>query len=374
MPDFRRGSAAIAAAQENTGGSFRPFVPEIYWDNPQKKKDSPYTERYLLFLNSVEEAVTADFINMIPTPNGKGFERVIARTDPSIDEAVDPMKRDWGFEPKVNEIAVAVVLNPVFEEDSRGRKKPVSFEVETNTFNRRIRAENGDLTEDTEEVEAPVVGFVTQSPYNFYNLIDSVDANDGPIEETPVRINRVDGKTYTVKDLDLPVDLTGLIECADGISYLGDDLEAVLDEVDNAETDEDAARIIGVAMLDKRLAELIDRDRYDEIYETISEPAKKFGSDNSSKSKTSKPRRERPARRSQRRETSNEAEGTESGSETAAEPEAGTPEEEKPARRTRTRAAKTKTSEEGPAKTGNPKIEALREKAAKAKAAKAARA
>jgi hypothetical protein len=303
MANFRKGAEAVAKSTEKkSGGSFRTYTPTIYWpgDNDQ---------RYLLFLNPMDEIVTADMVRYIPQEfKGRDgeihetFEEVIARTDDSIGESVDPMVRDWDGAAKPHGIAVAVELEPTFEEVN-GRDKIVGLEVKTSTFERRIRDEDGDLTDDTEEVTKPEVGIITQSTYNFFNVVTSFDANDYPIDSCPVKITRVgsdSSTTYTIQGYDgINVDLAPLVDYVEGISYLNDEMDELLKLVDDAETLEDAARVIGETILNKRLDELVDEERYDKLYESIDKSLDRFG--NKNKKKGDKPAKKAAPRRSQRR-------------------------------------------------------------------------
>lgn len=338
MPDFRRGAEAMAKAKESAkSGTFRPFAPALFWKGDQDNK-------YLLFLNDINSIPTVEMVSFIPVKGKKGdgssftyYEQVIARTDPAIGEAHDPLVDEWDAKPRETCVAVAVELEPLFE-TVKGRQRPRGFEVKTTTFDRRVRDEEGELTQETEEVEAPVIGFITQSPHNFFNVVSSYDANEAPIEETPVKITRVGADNSTVYTVDgypdQEIDLAGLIECVDGISYLGDDLDDLLDQISDLD-DAEAAQVIGAFLLDKRLEELADPERYDKLFEGVDESLDKFGS--KKKKSKSESKRERPARRSQRRGRNAEEE------EPADEPEAEAEEpaeEEKPQRRSRTRKPK----------------------------------
>jgi hypothetical protein len=235
-----------------------------------------------------------------------------------------------------------------------------------------VRDEEGELTQETEEVEAPVIGFITQSPHNFFNVVSSYDANEAPIEETPVKITRVGADNSTVYTVDgypdQEIDLSGLIECVDGISYLGDDLDDLVDEISDLE-DNEAAQVIGAFLLDKRLEELADPERYDNLFEGVDESLDKFGS-KKKKSKDKESKRERPARRSQRRGRSEEP-----AEEPAEEPEAEAEEpaeEEKPKQR-RTRKpkepeAEAETGGDEPEEAPKPKRSTARGKQADPKA------
>jgi hypothetical protein len=392
MPDFRRGADAIAKAQEKakSGGTFRPFTPSLFW-----KDDGD--EKYLLFLNPLADIPTVEMISFIPVVQKKGdgtkytsYEQVIARTDSAIGEDEDPMVSEWDGKPRETCVAVAVELEPTFEEVVKGDKtykRPTGFEVKTTTFERRIRDDDGELTDDTEEVEAPAVGFITQSPTNFFNVVTSFDSNTAPIEDTAVRITRVGKDTSTVYSIDgfedLEIDLAGLVDCVDGISYLSEDeRDALLDKIENTD-DAEAGQIIGAVLLDKRLEELIDKERYDELYDGIDSTLDKFGGGKKKGKKSGGSRRERPARRSQRRSRSEEP---------SDEPEADTPEaeveaqpEEKPARQRRSRskpkddAPAESEADEKPARRGKQadpkalnKLDELRQRQANRKAATAA--
>jgi hypothetical protein len=358
MPDFRRGAAAIAKAQENakSSGTFRPFTPSLFWKDPGDKK-------YLLFLNPLDDIPTVDMIGFIPVVQKKGdgtkytsYEQVIARTSDVIGEESDPMVDDWDAKPRETCVAVAVELEATFEEveiKGKTRKRSTGFEVATTVFERRIRDDKGDLTDDTEEVESPAIGFITQSPHNFFNVVTSFDANTAPIEDTAVCITRVGEKKSTVYSIDgfedQEIDLGGLVECVDGISYFTEEeRDALLDEIEDKD-DAEAAQIIGAAMLDKRLEELIDKDRYNELYEGIDSTLDKWSG--KAKSKAKGERKERSSRRSQRRSRSEEP---------ADEPEAEAPEAtpeaeelqagEKPARRSRARKPKDEEADEKPSR------------------------
>lgn len=393
MPDFRKGASAIKESQERskTGGDFVPFTPSLFWT-----QDGDSKEKYVLFLNPMDEIVTANVTGFIPVAvKGRDkpmFEQVIARTDPAIGESTDPMSDDWDADPKETCISVAVVLDPVIEEVN-GRKRPVGFEVATNTYERRIKDAEGKLTEEKEEVEVPVLGFVTQSPFNFFNLVQSFDESDGPIEGTALKIKRIDKNTYSVDGyVGADIDLSGLVDCIDGLSYLGDDTDNLLTLIDEIyddpdiaadEAESEAALTIGSFLLDKRLAELCDRERYDRLYEGIDKPFRfgKKSKNNDSKSSDKPAKRERPARRSQRRGSEDAAPDNVTPEDNAQEPDA-TPEPEaeapaeKPARKARaSRAAKPKAEPktEAPAEdsptAGKSKLDELRERNAKRRAA-----
>jgi len=348
MPNFRRGAEAIAKAAEKSsgGGSFKPFTPSMFWANHDDSK-------YLLFLNPLSEIPEVDMIGFLPQKGKKSngdefvyYEQTIARTDPCLDNprSTDPLVEKWDASPKRTCVAVAVELEPTVEEVN-GRNRPTGFAVKTTSYDRRIRDEEGELTDEYETVEAPVIGFVTQSPHNFFNVVTSFDNNEGPIESTALKITRV-GKdsstTYTVNGyLDQTIDLYGLVDCTDGISYLtNEEREELFDSIVDL-SDEEASLVIGEFMLDKRLDELADDDRYNELAEGVTASLDKFGGKSKKNKGAAKPARERPARRSQRRTPVEDSDGPAEDA-----PQEDTPAEDpKPARRTR--AAKPK--EDAPA-------------------------
>lgn len=306
MPDFRKGTAALkeAQAKKGEGGSFRNFAPFISWADDQD-------ERYLLFLNEWEDMPQVDYIGFIDQQGEKqdgskyGYtEAVIARTDPAIGEATDALVEEWDAKPRVSHIAVAVELEPEYTE-VRGRKRPSGFTVKTETFNRRVRDDQGNLTDASEEVTAPVVGFIVQSPHNFFNVVQSYDLNEAPIHEVPVKITRVGAKksnstTYTINGYDnLDVDLSELIDNVEFISYLGDDAGDVLSAIEEAEDDQAAGLAIGNFMLDRRLDELCDKERYDRIAKGVTASLDKFGK--GGKAKKEEPKKARPAQRRSRK-------------------------------------------------------------------------
>jgi hypothetical protein len=372
MPNFRKGAEAIqetlAKAKEG-GGNFKPFTPKFFWYGDG-------AEKYLRFLNPLHDIPEVSMISFIKQ-NGKKrdgstftyYEETIARTEPGLDNPrdKDPMVEDWKATPRQIDVAAAVELIPVYTEGRGGRKKVTGFEVATREFNRKVRDKDGNSTDEVETVEAPSVGFVQQSPHNFFNVVTSFDAKTGPINEIPCRIDQVGSgsdTTYTMTGFepdDLPdgVDLSALIECIDGISYLThDEQEELYDAVDGL-SDDEAVAIIGATLLDKRMTELADDDRYQELYDGITEEFRQFG--NKSKGKQSgSPKRERRSRGSQRRDASTDDGEPEADNVTqednAQEP---APEEEAPKTRRRGRA---KVAEEAAPADDGPKQESTEHK------------
>lgn len=308
MPTFnrdalRKGSAAIDAALESrkNGGDFRPFLPNIFWKN-----DKDF--RYLLFLNPLEEIPELAFHPYIDCDDGVPH-MTIARTDPCVGGAVaDPIQEQWGYKPRLTGLAVAVELEPMIEMVN-SRPKPVGFEVKTVEFERRIRDDAGELTEERETVQAPVVGLVAQSPFNFFNQLRSFDATEASIHTTPVKVTRLGKKenvTYNIVGYDtVELNLDGLLDNIENLSYV-QDAEVVLEGIAKATTNDEATVAVGDYILYRRLEELADEDGYNSILHSITKPAK-FQDEKTDKT-------ERKAKPSQRR--------TKDDSEDAEEPKA----------------------------------------------------
>jgi hypothetical protein len=336
MSEIRRGAAAIQEAATSTSGKgeFHPYLPAIYW------KDAD--EHYLLFLNEVEDMPLFDMIQYIPVE--EYFQETVSKTDQFFGERYDIFEKDWDATPKKTNVAIAVELEPVVEIVNK-RRKPRGFEVKTVSFERRIFDDDGEATGETEEVTAPAVGYVAQSPNNFFNQISNYDANEAPITETALKITRIGADkntSYTLVGYDeLPIDLSNLVAYVDGISYIGDDLDPLLEEIEKL-TPEEAALAIGKKLLDKREEELIDDDRYQELLEGVTESMDKFGNKKKGKKKEkAEPVRSRAAsRRTAKKDELPEVEVNEP------EPDPEPVEEVKPARKAAKKAASTKQTPE----------------------------
>lgn len=355
MPDFRRGKEHIAKANESAqGGDFRPFIPNFYWNEADESQ-------YVLVLNPIDDIpmVKLQKVFVDGRPN-----HLIARTDEAIGEKKDPIEDQWDYDPKDTNICIAVQLVPTIEQIKK-RNRPTGFEVETKTFERKIRDDKGELTDEREEITTPVVGFIAQSPNNFGNHLASTDANVAPIESTPLRITRTGERLDTDYEIeafeDKPVDLSNLLEFVDGITYLEDEMDDLLDQIDGAEDEFAAAGIIGSLLLDKKLNEMCDEDLYNEVLEKITEPAKFSKKRKESKAKAKPARLARQSqRRSQRvdeepNHSSDEAEPDEAEAEVKSEE----PAKDKPKPR---RSRKAASKEDSPRERMN----ALRERSAKA--------
>jgi hypothetical protein len=378
---FRRGAEHIAKAQESSGGgNFTPFLPKIYWKNDQD-------EKYVLILNAIDEIPMVKVQN-VWTKEGRS-ELVVARTDEAIGHSKDPMEEVWGYQATDNNICIAVELDVEFKV-VKERKRPAGFTVKTREFKRSPRGEDGKVIEgaEKEEVTAPMIGFIAQSPANFFNHVASQDANKAPIHETAAQIRRIGEGTdtdYEVELLDdLELDLTNLVEYFENISYLDDeDYEEIINlasDIDDEgfEGDLELAGIIGGVLLDKLLNEKADQEHYDEVFAQIDSVAR-YPKKGWKKGETEEEKPKRTARTSQRRKPKEEPVADEPP-EAAEEPEEAVKEEapvEEPKPK-RTRSRSKPKEEEAPAEKKSAvskdspvaaRLAALREKAAAAKAA-----
>lgn len=366
MSDLKRGKAAIEAAAEHTSGNYRAYLRSLYWKDDKE-------EHYVLLLNEVDEIPTVDMLGYIPVKMGdhEVYQEVIAKTnDPTPGESSDPLVDDWDAQVRKTSVAIAVELEPQIEV-VKGRKKPVGFEVKTEEYSRYKRNDKGEATDEEEEVTAPVLGYIAQSPTNFFNLIANYDDNEAPVVETPLKITRLrkdKDTTYTVIGYDdLPVDLSNLVEYLDGVSYLRDDIDDINKSIDDL-TDEEAGRLIGQILLDKRLEELLDEERYQELLDSVVKEGKsldKFGNKKGRKGKS-----DRPKRTSSRRSSKTEDAGDEPD-DGSTDPGNTEPVEEKPKRsrsRTSSRSSAAKASTDskksGGQETGKERMEKLRKRAA----------
>lgn len=324
MPDFRRGMAAIKEAQESSrgGGDFKPWVPQIKWEDGD--------ERYVMFLTSIEETPLVELHEWIPVGKAEKsdgteytkFGWFISRTDPAIGEDVDPLT-EKGSDPKQRNIGIAVELEPIMA-TVKGRPRPKGFEVKTHEFERSIRDDEGNATDEKETVVAPVIGVVTQSPHNFYGYLGSFNETEAPVEETAFKVLRRGGDKNTAYDFtpyfDQDVDLANIVEYVDGITYLNENMDEIVEAVDGLPTDE-AAHLIAIALLDARLEELADGERYEELTGEIKEIKSKYGS--KKKKGEGKATSEKPKRTSQR--TRAKAKSEDAGEEASAEAEEEAP-------------------------------------------------
>jgi hypothetical protein len=273
--EMRKGAAAIAeAAERGGGGDFRPFVPQIFW-----KDDGE--EKFLRFLTPLDEVPLFEYHDWIPVGKGEKadgstytkFEQFISRKDPYIGEEYDDLQDRLDVDPKPRLFGIAVELEPVIE-TVKGRPRPVGFEVKTRTFKRK------DDEGNEEEVTAPEIGIVVQASSNFWGYLSSYDAGTGPIEDIAFQIKRRGKKTETAYDFipleGRPIDMSGLLENVDGLSYLDKVMEELLPELEAAEDEDQASLLIAEAIFTRRVEELSDPERYEELVGPIEHIEQRF--------------------------------------------------------------------------------------------------
>jgi hypothetical protein len=320
MPSFnkdavKRGAAAIREANESSGsGDYKAYLPSIYW-----KDDGD--EHFVLILNPIDEIPCVEFHPFIVVEGVKYGLSTIARTDSAIGERTDPIQDQWDYKPRKTNLMIAVELEPSFKEVD-GRKRPDGFEVAVNEFERRVRGDDGELTDERESVVAPVIGLIAQSAFNFGNVIESYDGSEGPIHKTPLKIKKVGKKTnttFTVNGYEnVDIDLSALIDNIDQVSYIKN-AEPLLEAI-KGQSDLEAAHTIGEFVLDLKLEELADDDNYAEILEQITKPNPWAKDDKKDKDKApARPARERRSSRVSKPDTS-EAETSEPEEKPKAEP------------------------------------------------------
>jgi hypothetical protein len=294
VPDFRRGAQAIEESASRKGsGSFRPFVPVVQWRDDREQK-------YVQFLTPISETITCDVHEWIPVGMGEKsdgdsytkYEQFISRKDSSIGEDHDDLEDRLEIKPKERTMGVAVELEAVTETDDKGRERVTGFVVATDTYTRK------DDDGNEEEVTQPLIGIVSQSAQNFFGWLSSYDASQGPIEETPMLVTRRGRDASTTYDFipmeNRAVNFESLLDDIAGVSYLRDHLDDLLEELSRQPDDAVAAQTIAAALLDIRLKELCDKERYDELVGPIESIETKYG-----KKKTNV-KRERPKRPSRR--------------------------------------------------------------------------
>lgn len=309
MPEFRRGSEAIQESAEpnkNANNKYRSYAPSIAWN-----KNS--MEKYVLILTPIDEVVSLDLHTWIPVGETKRggvtkmrYEDFLSRKDPSIGADYDRLQDDLDRDPLTRSIGVAVELEPTFE-IVKGRQRPNGFTVKTREYTKRT--EDG----DEEQVTTANIGLIVQSANLLWKSLDSLDKTQGPLEDLPVQIIRegMDKTTnYTVIPFPVPVDLSGIVEHLDGLSYLRTHKDDIMAEIDSLDEGEDfdlrAAQVVARCLLDTRLTELADEQRYDELTSHIrylpapfSGGQPKFGPMNETVTAEAAPKR--PARKSQRK-------------------------------------------------------------------------
>lgn len=292
MAQYRRGADALAAASSGGGGGFRPFAPELYWKSDGDKK-------YVLILTPADGIGAFDLHEFVKIPTGNKerpfkYEAFMSRRDPMIEEEYDRLEDDLDHKARTRCMGVAVELIPVMK-DVKGRKRVASFTVRTDTFTKK-----GDDGE--EEVEHPVIGLITQSSKLMWSPLNGLDESQGPLIDLPLEITKVGEKADTtyqmVPLIDVPVDLSAVTELVEGVSYLRDDIETLQPKIDAADSDADKAQVIAEFLMDKRVEELADASRYEELLSGVDEldlapyeraSAKKGGSKKATPKKATRP-------------------------------------------------------------------------------------
>lgn len=315
MPQYRRGAAAIEeAAASRGGGNFKPFVPEIYWKEDGEKK-------HILVLTPIDEVAALDLHEWIPIKGEKAngdeytrYESFLNRKDPMLEEDYDKIEDEFGRKSKTRIMGVAVELVPVME-TIKGRQRPTSFAVKTDEFKRN--------TDDGEEmVTFPVIGLITQSSQLMWAPLKGYDESAGPLEDLPLQVTRkIPGgqKSNTYYEFipfsDIEVDLSPIIEYVDGVSYLTDGLEELVPEMEAAEDTLGAVQAVARALMAKRIGELADGERYEELLGEVEEleppsweKGKSKGKSSSKKPAAARPSRPSPRKRVEREEPEAETE------------------------------------------------------------------
>jgi hypothetical protein len=293
MPEFRKGSAAIEEDKDRGGGNFQPFLPQVKWSDGE--------EKFILVLTPIEETIGVDLHEWIKVgswPSGKDrYESFISRKDEGIGEDYDDIEDRLDRLPRRRTLGVAVELEPVMG-DRKGRQVPVGFTIKTETF-----------TKQDEEVEAPLVGLLVQASKNFFGYLNSYDNSKGPVTETVFQVLRDGDDGDTRYDFmpyeDMDVDFSPLFDNLVNVGYLGEeDAESLLDEIEKNYDEEghDAASLVGVTLLNKRIEELADENRYKEFIEPIEElPRGKYDKLASETKAKREKRQARPERKSPRK-------------------------------------------------------------------------
>jgi hypothetical protein len=256
--------------KSNSGG-FKPFAPDIRWRDDGESK-------FIQIISPAEDIPMVTLHEWIPVGTHKSgktkYESFMSRKDAGIGENYDDLEDRLGSKPRVRGIGVALELEPVLE-TVKGRQRPVGFTVQTETFTRR--GENG----GDETVTAPKIGLITQSSHLFWGWVASFEENNAPIVETPLQVTRRGKETNTRYDFiafeEKPVDFSNLLDNIEGITYLNGMRDEVMTSIASSKSDLDSAIVVGRAMLEHRLEELGDWDRYKELITPIQELNLRFG-------------------------------------------------------------------------------------------------
>lgn len=331
MPNFNRAAALKGAdgireaadRKSGNGGDFKPFCPELQWRSAGE-------ERYVLFLTPIDEALGFLTHEWVPVGTGtkangetyKKYEWFFSRKDPAIGEDYDELQDRLDNDPRLKTFGVAVELEPVLEPGRGGRQKVVGFEVKTSTYNKK--------GEDDESIEVtqPIFGIVMQAAQNFWGALATFDEAQADITETPFQVVRRGSGTDTTYDfihfMDVPVDLSNLIDYIDGVSYLtaSDEFDGVLAEAASKDSERESALVLGEALLNTRLNELADKERYDSLVKPITHIEQRYPKKGKGKKGAPAAKTERPARPARTSRAKADAEAPAEAAEAAPAPEA----------------------------------------------------
>jgi hypothetical protein len=281
MPTFRRGLGAVETDGQSRGTNFKPFAPQIFWKDDRE-------EKFVLLFTPVSETYQVSIHEWIPIKVQRGgetvtrYEQFVSRKDPSIGEATDDLEDRLDMIPRLRNIGIGVELEPVME-TIKGRQRPKGFAIKTDTYTRHRDG-------NPEEVEQPLIGIISQSPHNFWGWPNSYHETQAPITETPLQVVRRGKDKNTGYDFipfqDVEVDYTSLFANVQNISYLADDIDAIVGEAEGQDNDLDSALVIANALLEKRMDELSDKARYEELVSPIQHIESRFGKKTDTKEDT----------------------------------------------------------------------------------------
>jgi hypothetical protein len=297
--NFRAGRAELEdAATRKSSGSFS-FVPRIRWREDAETK-------YILVLTSIEEVIRVQLHEWIPVGKGERadgetytrWEDFISRKDPAIGEDYDELSERLERDAKDRFVGIAVELEPEVETGNNNRKRVTGFTVKTKDYTKKGENDGDDDVEMTQ----PELGLIIESQKTFWGPMGSIDSSQGPLSELPLEVIRRGKDQHTRYDsipfMDVPVDLSPIIDHLDGISYLNDEMDDVVNKIEAADGDMlAAAQVVADVMLSKRLNELADGQRYEELVSPLKleDMPKPFG-----KKKPAAKKKDRPARATRR--------------------------------------------------------------------------
>lgn len=269
MADFSKARGVAAMEREKSGGRGGQYWNYIRWREDKETK-------YIQFLTPAPELVTLqihEWIEVGKTKNGKpryGF--FIDRRDPCIGEDYDDLTDRLDTPSKRRTLGAAVELEPKFTKVNN-RNKVTGFQVKLESFTRTN--EDG----DGEEVEAPILGIISQAKGNFYGWLGSYAESHDPIEDVPFEIQRSGKGTETgyviVPFSNIEVDYTNLFEYLKNVGSLSLEDRETLANI--ATSPAEQAQMIGAVYLDRHLDDLADAERYTELVGPIDYIEDKWG-------------------------------------------------------------------------------------------------